>query len=248
MSQHTTARCISLIVPCFNEEHSLDAFFQRLETIIDELHNYRFEIICVDDGSRDNTLERLCQHAKRNTNIIVLELSRNFGKEAALTAGLDAATGDAVIPIDADLQHPPETIIPMIQQWEQGSDVVLAKRKSRTTDHPLQKFVTQYFYKLHNRISDCEIPRDVGDFRLMDRTVVAALKTLPERRRFMKGLFAWVGFRQSTVEFEVAPAAPEPRLSTRDVYGGLPLKVSRALALHRCLYGPTLASALRCSR
>ncbi|UZE95130.1 glycosyltransferase family 2 protein [Alkalimarinus alittae] len=196
-------RCISLVVPCFNEGGSLDAFFFRLETTLNALTEYDYEILCIDDGSQDDTLTKLLCHAERNPCISVIELSRNFGKEAALTAGIDAAKGHAVIPMDADLQHPPELIDEMLSHWEAGSDVVLARRLSRDTDHSLQRLVTGWFYLLHNRISDCEIPRDVGDFRLMDRCVVDALKALPERRRFMKGLFAWVGFRQTVVEFEV---------------------------------------------
>ncbi|MDV6344227.1 glycosyltransferase family 2 protein [Nitrosomonas sp. Is37] len=204
---HTSIRnqCLSIVVPCFNEGDGLNAFFSRLESVLTELGKYDYEIVCIDDGSRDNTLEVLCRHAERNPHIIVLELSRNFGKEAALTAGIDAARGDAVILLDADLQHPPELIVEMVRKWESGSDVVLARRKSRETDHPLKQFFTQWFYQLHNWISECTIPRDVGDFRLMDKRVVEALKHLPERRRFMKGLFAWVGFRQSVVEFVVEP-------------------------------------------
>jgi glycosyltransferase involved in cell wall biosynthesis len=198
---HSPSRCLSIIVPCFNEGDGLDAFFNRLEPILLKLQEYDYEIVCIDDGSHDNTLEVLCRHATRNPHIVVLELSRNFGKEAALTAGIDATRGDAVIPLDADLQHPPELIVEMVKQWENGSDVVLARRKSRETDHLVQRLVTQWFYRLHNWISECAIPRDVGDFRLMDKRVVEAIKRLPERRRFMKGLFAWVGFRQSVVEF-----------------------------------------------
>jgi polyisoprenyl-phosphate glycosyltransferase len=205
MSVNTPDRCLSIVVPCFNEGEGLDAFFSRLESVLAKLREYDYEIVCIDDGSRDDTLEVLCRQAIRNPRIVVLELSRNFGKEAALTAGIDAARGDAVIPLDADLQHPPELIIDMVRQWESGSDVVLARRKSRETDHPVQRLVTQWFYRLHNWISECAIPRDVGDFRLMDKRVVEALKRLPERRRFMKGLFAWVGFRQSIIEFVVEP-------------------------------------------
>ncbi len=201
-------RRLSIVVPCFNEGEGLDAFFDRLELILHKLHAYDHEIICIDDGSVDNTLKVLRHHADRNSRITVLELSRNFGKEAALTAGIDAAGGDAVIPLDADLQHPPELITAMVEQWENGSDVVLARRRSRETDHPFQRFITQGFYRLHNFIAECEIPKDVGDFRLMDRRVIDALKQLPERRRFMKGLFAWVGFKHSEVEF-----MPEPRKS-----------------------------------
>lgn len=199
------SRRLSIVVPCFNEAQGLDAFFDRLELILHQLQPYDHEIICIDDGSSDNTLDVLRRHANRNSRIIVLELSRNFGKEAALTAGIDAASGDAVIPLDADLQHPPELIAAMVEHWENGSDVVLARRQSRTTDHPLQRFITQGFYRLHNTIAECEIPKDVGDFRLMDKRVVDALKQLPERRRFMKGLFAWVGFKHSEVEFTVEP-------------------------------------------
>lgn len=198
-------QCLSIVIPCFNESQGLDALFERLEAVFAQLPDFRYEIICIDDGSRDNTLEILCQHAARNPSIVVLELSRNFGKEAALTAGIDAARGDAVIPLDADLQHPPEFIIEMVQQWQKGFDVVLARRTSRGIDHPIQRFITNKFYRLHNLISECVIPRDVGDFRLMDRKVVEALKKLPERRRFMKGLFAWVGFKRTTIDFVVGP-------------------------------------------
>ncbi|MGG7056606.1 glycosyltransferase family 2 protein, partial [Nitrosomonas sp. ANs5] len=205
MHVNTPKQCLSIVVPCFNEGSGLNVFFSRMKLVVAQLEKYDYEIICVDDGSCDDTLEVLCQQATRNSRIVVLELSRNFGKEAALTAGIDAARGDAVIPLDADLQHPPELIIEMVRQWENGSDVVLAQRKSRETDHPVQRLATQWFYRLHNWISECAIPLDVGDFRLMDRRVVEALKRLPERRRFMKGLFAWVGFRQSVVEFVVEP-------------------------------------------
>mgnify|MGYP000019313220 FL=1 len=201
------ARLISLVVPCFNEGHGggLAAFLAEVARVMALLPAYRYEVICVDDGSRDDTLAQLCQLAEQFPHVAVLELSRNFGKEAALTAGIEAAQGDAVIPLDADLQHPPALIVDMVAAWEAGSDVVLARRKTRETDHPLVRYFAQSFYRVHNALSSCTIPPDVGDFRLMDRRVVAALKQLPERRRFMKGLFAWVGFRQVTVEYEVAP-------------------------------------------
>lgn len=197
-------RCLSIVVPCYNESAGLDAFFARLETALDALPHYTYEVVCVDDGSRDDTLAVLCRHAARNPRIVALELSRNFGKEAALTCGIDAARGDAVVPMDADLQHPPELLPELVRHWVAGSDVVMARRVSRQTDHALYRRGAGLFYALHNWMSDVVIPRDVGDFRLMDRTVVDALKRLPERRRFMKGLFAWVGFRQTTVEFPVA--------------------------------------------
>ncbi|WP_295852326.1 glycosyltransferase family 2 protein [uncultured Xylophilus sp.] len=197
------SQCLSVVVPCFNEGRGLDAFFARLEGVLATLQGLDYEIVCVDDGSRDDTLEVLRRHAGRNPRIVALELSRNFGKESALTAGIDAARGDAVVPMDADLQHPPELIRALVAQWRAGSDVVLARRASRETDHPLQRKAAGWFYSVHNWMSECHIPRDVGDFRLMDRRVVEALKRLPERRRFMKGLFAWVGFRQTVVEFTV---------------------------------------------
>jgi len=196
-------RRLTLIVPCFNEGAGISEFFERVEKVLARLPAYQHEIICIDDGSQDDTLERLRAHALRNPSIMVLELSRNFGKEAALTARLDMATGDAAIPIDADLQHPPELIEQMVAQWEADSDVVLARRMSRNTSSLSRRLAANCFYALQNRLSDNKIPRDVGDFRLMDRSVIDAVKSLPQRGRFMKGLFAWVGFRQTTLEFTV---------------------------------------------
>lgn len=199
-------RKISLVSPFYNEEKGVQAFFNRINEVFAPLADrYDLEVIAINDGSRDQTYEELVKAKANNDYLTVVDLSRNFGKEAAISAGLDFATGDAVIPIDSDLQHPPEVIIELIEKWEEGAEVVLAKRVDRETDRPIQKLTANYFYKLHNRISDIDIPADVGDFRLMDRKVVEALKTLPETRRFMKGLFAWVGFRTTTVEYKVAP-------------------------------------------
>lgn len=200
MSHNAT---LSIVVPCFNEAAGLDAFFVRLEAALEKLEKYSYEVICIDDGSTDDTLQVLLRHSQRNPHIQILELSRNFGKECALTAGLDLASGDAIIPIDADLQHPPEIIPQMVGLWEAGNDMILARRASRSMDHALQRNLTELFYRLHNRMSECEIPPNVGDFRLLDRRVVSALKQLPERRRYMKGLFAWVGFKQAIIEFDV---------------------------------------------
>ncbi|MGE1084314.1 glycosyltransferase family 2 protein [Pseudomonas shirazensis] len=199
-------RKISLVSPFYNEEKGVLAFFERVSTVFANLSDrYELEVIAVNDGSRDHTYDELVKAKAAYSYMTVVDLSRNFGKEAAISAGLDFATGDAVIPIDSDLQHPPEVILELIEKWEQGAEVVLAKRVDRETDHPIQKLTANYFYRVHNRISDIDIPADVGDFRLMDRKVVEALKTLPESRRFMKGLFAWVGFRTTTVEYKVAP-------------------------------------------
>jgi glycosyltransferase involved in cell wall biosynthesis len=200
-----TRPLLTLIVPCYNEASGLAEFLGRLQRVLIQLPHYDHEIICIDDGSSDDTLGQLQRHAQEDPHITVVELSRNFGKENALTAGLDLAEGDAVVPIDADLQHPPELILEMLKHWEQGADMVLAKRKSRDDTGRVQRWLTGVFYRLHNRMSDCHIPADVGDFRLMDRKVVASLRRLTERTRFMKGLYAWVGFKQVTVEFDVEP-------------------------------------------
>jgi glycosyltransferase involved in cell wall biosynthesis len=166
-----------------------------------------YEIIFINDGSTDNTLNVLLKAKSKNPQIRILNLSRNFGKEAALTAGLEHAMGEVVIPIDADLQHPPEIIIEFIKKWEEGFDVVVGKRTVRTGEGVIKKLTAKYFYKFHNQISDVEIPYNVGDFRLMSRKVIEALKRLPENQRFMKGLFAWVGFNTAVVEYEQAPRA-----------------------------------------
>lgn len=197
---------ISLVSPFFNEEKGVQAFFGRIHEVFAPLRDrYDLEVIAVNDGSRDQTYAELVKAKARLGYVTVIDLSRNFGKEAAISAGLDFASGDAVIPIDSDLQHPPEVVLELIEKWEEGAEVVLAKRIDRETDRPIQKITANWFYKLHNRISDIDIPADVGDFRLMDRKVVEALRTLPETRRFMKGLFAWVGFRTAVVEYRVAP-------------------------------------------
>ncbi len=166
-----------------------------------------YEIIFVNDGSTDNTLNVLLKAKSKNSQIRILNLSRNFGKEAALTAGLEHAMGEVVIPIDADLQHPPEIIVEFINKWEDGFDVVVGKRTVRTGEGFIKKLTAKYFYKFHNQISDVEIPYNVGDFRLMSRKVIEALKRLPENQRFMKGLFAWVGFNTAVIEYEQAPRA-----------------------------------------
>lgn len=199
-------RKITLVSPFYNEEKGVQGFFNRINEVFALLADrYDLEVIAINDGSRDQTYLELIRAKADNDYLTVVDLSRNFGKEAAVSAGLDFATGDAVIPIDSDLQHPPEVVLELIKKWEEGAEVVLAKRVDRETDRLVQKWTASFFYKLHNRISEIDIPADVGDFRLMDRKVVEALKTLPETRRFMKGLFAWVGFRTTTVEYKVAP-------------------------------------------
>ena len=193
---------ISIVVPFFNEGGAINHFYSGMSPILSLNIGCNFEVICVDDGSTDSTLSELIELTKKDTRFHILEFSRNFGKEAALSAGIDFANGDAVIPIDADLQDPPELIIKMVQLWKDGAEVVLAKRVDRSTDSFMKRKTASLFYKLHNKLStSMRIPENVGDFRLMDRVVVGALKQLPERQRFMKGLFAWVGFKSVTVEY-----------------------------------------------
>jgi glycosyltransferase involved in cell wall biosynthesis len=191
---------ISIVCPFFNEEQSVGALFSRLIPTLVRLGE-TYEVVCVNDGSRDGTLEALLAMRAMRPHVRVIDLSRNFGKEAALTAGIDAARGDAVIPIDADLQDTPEVIVRLVQEWKRGFEVVLAKRADRRADSLAKRLAALLFYKVHNAISEPEIPENVGDFRLMDRKVVDAIKRLPERRRFMKGIFAWVGFRSTTIEY-----------------------------------------------
>jgi polyisoprenyl-phosphate glycosyltransferase len=197
---------VSLVIPMYNEAPALDILFARLDRALPRPdarhpHSYVFEIVCVNDGSRDDTLDRLKHIASKRSDLVVVDLSRNFGKEAALSAGLAIASGDALIPIDADLQDPPELIASLLEKWREGYEVVLARRSDRSTDSAAKRWTAQSFYRVHNAVSDVEIPPDVGDFRLMDRVVVDALNALPESRRFMKGLFAWVGFKTTSIDY-----------------------------------------------
>ncbi|MBO3276809.1 glycosyltransferase family 2 protein [Pseudomonas schmalbachii] len=192
---------ISLVVPCYNESAVLPLFHETLTQKMGELDCVGYEIVFVNDGSRDTTLDYLRTLATLDPRVVVIDLARNFGKEAALTAGLDEARGDVVIPMDADLQDPPGLLATFLQNWRDGYDVVLARRCDRSSDSWLKRTTARAFYNLHNRLADIPLPQDVGDFRLMDRHVVDALKDLPERRRFMKGLFAWVGHRTTIVDY-----------------------------------------------
>ncbi|WP_413193329.1 glycosyltransferase family 2 protein [Pararobbsia alpina] len=194
-------RLVSLVVPLHNETDNVDAFFGAITPILRGLHALDYEIVCVNDGSTDDTLDKLVAWSVADRHVRVVDLSRNFGKEAALTAGIDEARGDAVIPFDADLQDPPDVIPCLVQRWLEGFDVVLAIRARRDADTWLKRCTATLFYRCYNAISDTPIPDNAGDFRLMSRQVVDALRELPENRRFMKGLFAWVGFRTTYVEY-----------------------------------------------
>ncbi|WP_019092642.1 glycosyltransferase family 2 protein [Komagataeibacter europaeus] len=192
---------ISLVVPCYNESSAVIYFSETINPVLEKIPNTIWEIIFIDDGSNDDTLHYLMALAEQDSRYRIIELSRNFGKEAAMTAGIDEARGKAIVIMDADLQDPPELIEKMIQQWRQGAEVVVGKRVDRSSDNTLKRVTASWFYAAHNRLSSPKIPNNVGDFRLMDRCVVEALKQLPERQRFMKGLFAWVGFRTVILDY-----------------------------------------------
>lgn len=194
-------KLVSLVMPAFNESEGIQAVLARIDAIIGGDARYDWELVLVNDGSRDGTFDLASAVRPSNFELVVLDLSRNFGKEAALSAGLEAARGDAVVPMDADLQDPPELIFEMLPLWESGAEVVLARRGDRSSDTFMKRLTASWFYRLINRISEVSIPENVGDFRLMDRVVVDVIKRLPENRRFMKGLFAWAGFRTVAVEY-----------------------------------------------
>jgi glycosyltransferase involved in cell wall biosynthesis len=191
---------LSIVVPMYNEADGLDALFKRLMPIVHEI-TPEYEIICVNDGSDDSTLDGLVALCGTDPRIKVIDLARNFGKEIALTAGLAHASGDVVIPIDADLQDPPEVMKEMVDRWRDGYDMVIGVRADRSSDSLGKRTTAALFYRLLGTMSDVPIPANAGDFRLLDRRVVEVLRTFPERTRFMKGLFASLGFRQTFVEF-----------------------------------------------
>ncbi len=194
-------RKVSVVIPCYNESEGIPKLYDALCQVFAQVTDVAFEVVCVDDGSRDDTLDKLVALAAKDHRFHIVELSRNFGKEAAMTAGIDESTGDAVIPFDADLQDPPELIPEMIRAWLGGAEVVLACRSNRAADSFMKRTTANAFYQFHNQVSSIKIPKNVGDFRLMDRIVVDALKQLPEHHRFMKGLFAWVGFKTVTIDY-----------------------------------------------
>jgi polyisoprenyl-phosphate glycosyltransferase len=200
------APLLSIVVPMYNEAGGLDTLFSKLIPILNQ-ETDDWEILCVNDGSRDTTLAQLKQWNQKDSRIHVMSLSRNFGKEAALTAGLHHAFGQAVIPMDADLQDPPELIPEMMNEWRNGFKVVLATRRTRQGDGWFKKASAWMFYKLMGSLLTIHLPQNTGDFRLMDQQVVEVLRLLPERTRFMKGLFAWVGFSTTQIYFDRAPRA-----------------------------------------
>lgn len=198
----TKSLLISLIIPCYNEEEVLEICHERVRSAIKPLKDYAFEIIYINDGSSDKTWTILKELTAKDKNVRALCLSRNFGKEAAMTAGLDHCRGDAAIILDSDLQDPPELIADMIKVWqEQGADVVYGQRTVREGETWFKKFTAWGFYQVINFISEADIPRNTGDFRLMNRRAINALLHLRERHRFMKGLFAWIGYKQVALHY-----------------------------------------------
>jgi glycosyltransferase involved in cell wall biosynthesis len=192
---------VSIVVPVFNEEKCVCSFVEKVSEVFQSDPMLKLEIVFVNDGSTDGTLQQVLKCEKHGVRLRVVDLSRNFGKEAAVTAGLHAAAGQVIVVIDVDLQDPPILIHEMIAKWREGYEVVAGRRVNRDSDSWGKRASANWFYRIHNKIGGTRLPENVGDFRLMDRTVVEALKALPESCRFMKGLFAWVGFRCAYVDY-----------------------------------------------
>lgn len=199
------SKLISVVVPAYNEEDVIHAFHSRMSEVFDRLPGYRCEMIFVDDGSIDSTRHLIMELAASDSRVCAITLSRNFGKEAAMTAGLDVSKGDAVVILDVDLQDPPELLLDFVENWEKGFDVVYAKRTRRDGETWLKKATAAAFYRVISMVSRVSIPPDTGDCRLMTRRVVQQLVRLREHHRFMKGLFAWVGFPSVAVEYRRDP-------------------------------------------
>ena len=195
-------KTITIIIPAYNEEESLPFLYERLEKLINSIENYEFEILFVNDGSKDNTINLIKQYREKDSRISYVDFSRNFGKETAMIAGLDYATGDAVIFMDADLQDPPELIPEMIKYWEEGYDDVYAQRKSRAGESFLKKFTSKMYYRVLQMLTPVPIQKDTGDFRLLDRRCVNALKKLRETDRNSKSMFSWIGYKKKAVMYD----------------------------------------------
>lgn len=193
---------VSLVIPMYYEEKVANECYKRVKQCLDKLENYEHEIIFINDGSKDKTLEILEEIASNDKKVKVISFSRNFGHQAAVTAGLKEVTGQAVVIIDADLQDPPELIPDMLKKWEEGNEVIYGKRKTRKGESAFKLLTAKMFYNTLNALSDVEIPKDTGDFRLVDRKVVDTINSLPEHNKFLRGLFSWVGYKQYAYEYE----------------------------------------------
>ena len=200
-------KLITIMIPAYNEEKVLPQLFARLNDLAIYNKNYDFEFLFINDGSKDSTMEIIRKESEKNSKISYINLSRNFGKENAMLAGFDYAKGDALVIIDADLQDPPELIPQMISLWEDGFDDVYAKRESRDGETWIKKATSKWFYSVLDFVSNIEIQRDTGDFRLLDRRAVEALKTLRESNRYTKGMFSWVGFKKKEITYKRDPRA-----------------------------------------
>jgi len=243
-----TTPVLSIIIPVYNEIEVLPQCYSKVSDVLGKLGK-SYELVFVDDGSTDGSGEYLTQLAKQNPSIKVIYLSRNFGKEASMTAGIDYAMGDAVIFLDADLQDPPELIPQMVSVWEEENvDVVAMRRRSREGETLIKRTTAHWFYRILNRISDFEIPTDTGDFRLMSRKAIAATKNLPERNRYMKGIFSWIGMDKRILDYDRNPrAAGKPQQSYLNLFNlavqGItsfsvaPLRLAVIVGLFAALFG-----------
>lgn len=195
---------VSVVIPVYNEEENIEPMFKRLSSVVQGLTEVTYELLFVNDGSTDTTLEKLKTLSDQASEVKFIDLSRNFGHQIAVTAGLDHCTGDRIVIIDADLQDPPELITDMFQKMDQGYDVVYAQRVKRNGESFMKKTTASVYYRLLNRITNVRIPVDTGDFRMISRRVVEVLKLMPEREKFLRGQIAWMGFKQTFVEYERA--------------------------------------------
>ena len=240
-------KTITIVVPFLNEKDNLPLLLERVQGVF-AAREENWELLLVDDGSTDGSAEWALEQARQNSHVRVLRLSRNFGHQLAITAGLDRADGDAVVVMDADLQDPPETIGPMIDKWREGHEVVYAIRRSRAGETWLKKFLAAGFYRVFRRLAKVNVPMDAGDFRLVDRVVVDAVKEMRELHRFMRGLTCWVGFRQASVEYDRAaryagetkyPVWKSARLAFDAItsFSASPLRWIAVLGVGVCLIG-----------
>ena len=193
---------ISVIIPMYYEEEVVEECYNKMKNVLSKMQNYEYEIICINDGSRDKTLQILEEIAREDKTVKVISFSRNFGHQPAVTAGLKYVSGDCAVIIDADLQDPPELIPEMVKLWEDGNEVIYGKRKKREGESVFKLLTAKMFYKTLNALSDVDIPKDTGDFRLVDRKVIDVLNSMPDHNKFLRGLWGWVGFRQIPFEYE----------------------------------------------
>lgn len=193
---------VSVVIPMYYEEEVANECYKKMTEVLSNIKGYEYEIICVNDGSKDKTLEILEKIALKDKRVKIISFARNFGHQCAVTAGLKYVTGDAIVIIDADLQDPPELIPEMLKLWEEGNEVVYGKRKTRDGESAFKLFTAKMFYKTLNALSDVDIPKDTGDFRLVDKKVVDVMNSLPEHNKFLRGLWGWIGFKQVPYEYE----------------------------------------------